>query len=246
MSSTHPIRLLVNGATGRVGHRLIALACADPRFRVVAGVSRNRPTSGIAWTWAAPEDARRFAADTDVIVDFSSPMGAMHAAELTRECGAALLVGTTGLAIDQLDSLRVSTATRSAVLVAPNTSPGVAALAAVAADLARRLGPGYQASIMESHHAAKKDAPSGTALRLARAVRGAGGELTDANIVSVRSGDVVGEHTIRLAGPGEYLELTHRATTRDLFAHGALRAALALAGRAPGWYTIEDVLTAAT
>ncbi|MBC8106802.1 MAG: 4-hydroxy-tetrahydrodipicolinate reductase, partial [Anaerolineae bacterium] len=110
------------------------------------------------------------------------------------------------------------------------------------AQIARSLGAGYDISIVEAHHNKKKDAPSGTALRLAKAIEQSGTHVKSDQIVAMRGGDVVGEHTIRFAGEGEYVELTHRATSRDVFAHGALRAAVWLAHREPGWYTMEDVL----
>jgi 4-hydroxy-tetrahydrodipicolinate reductase len=119
---------------------------------------------------------------------------------------------------------------------------GVAVLAAAVRTVAGLLGSEYECSIVEAHHSKKKDAPSGTALRLAKAAREGGSALRDDQILAVRGGDVIGEHTVRFAGSGEYIEMTHRATSRDLFAMGALRAARWIAGRSPGWYTMEDVL----
>src|SRR6185436_3136290 len=106
----------------------------------------------------------------------------------------------------------------------------------------RTLGKDYRCSIVEAHHAAKKDAPSGTAIRLAKAARDAGANLPDDQILSIRGGDVIGEHTVRLSGPGEYIELTHRATTRDLFARGALQCAAWLREKPAGWYSVQDVV----
>jgi 4-hydroxy-tetrahydrodipicolinate reductase len=175
-----------------------------------------------------------------VVVDASSPQSVAMAIDVARRAGAALLVCTTGHDDQAVAMLRDEAAHR-AVMLTPNTSVGVAAVSAAAALLARAL-PGYQVSIVEQHHIHKKDAPSGTAKRIARALRDAGAQLDDQQVMAIRAGDIVGEHTIRLSGPGETIELVHRATTRDLFALGAIRASMWLAGRAPGWYTIEQTL----
>jgi 4-hydroxy-tetrahydrodipicolinate reductase len=143
------------------------------------------------------------------------------------------------------------------VLWSPNTSIGVHVLAAIAAYAAKHLGPGFDVEIVETHHRAKIDAPSGTATRLADAIREAREDLdpvfgregnvgprssSEIGVFAVRGGDVIGEHTVHLLGPGERIELTHRATSRDLFARGALRAARFLAGKPPGRYSMADVL----
>ncbi len=249
-SSTSPCRLIVHGASGRVGRRLCDLALADSRFLVAAALvhpgssSRGTPVS------SALTGSLRFttigsgAPGADVILDFSQPAGVRSATDLALRLHAALLVGTTGLDARTNDALR-GAAREIPVLLAPNTSTGAALLADLAAMAARALGPTFHASIVEAHHLHKKDAPSGTAQRLAAAIasageRGAG--LDPDQVLSIRGGDVVGEHTIRFAGAGEYVELTHRATSRDLFAHGALRAALWLRGKPPGWYTIEQTM----
>ena len=243
--------IIVNGASGRVGARLCVLAARDPSFRLAAALTRpGSPAIGRAAFAAetgqnAPTITDATDAPADVVIDFSSDLGARAALSVASSRSAALLVGTTGLS-DQTMAMLRDAAQRLAVLVAPNTSMGVAAVADAAARLARSFGPEFRASIVEAHHVHKKDAPSGTALRLARAIRDASPEsaqrLPDDQILSIRAGDIVGEHTIRFAGPGEVIELTHRATTRDVFALGALRAARWLHGREAGWWTIEDVL----
>ncbi len=127
-------------------------------------------------------------------------------------------------------------------MIAPNTSLGAAVLAHLAAEAARLLGSAYQVTLIETHHAAKRDAPSGTALRIAEALRrDAGVDLSPERIHAIRTGDVVGEHTVELAAAGERLRLCHIATTRDLFARGALEAAAWLIGRPPGLYTMEEL-----
>lgn len=239
LSSPNPtiVRIIVFGAMGRMGSRILDLARADDRFRVVAGVDRDDPRTE-ASNHVRASNVREPA---DIVVDFSSSDGALRALTLARECGAALLVGTTALADSTLAALR-DESSRRAILVAPNTSLGVAVLARLVADAAKFFGPGYQCSIIEAHHIRKKDAPSGTALRLANAARSAGASLPDSQILAVRGGDIVGDHTVIFAGPGECIELRHSAVSRDLFAAGALHAAAWLAHRGPGWWTMEDVL----
>ncbi|HYE01992.1 MAG TPA: dihydrodipicolinate reductase C-terminal domain-containing protein [Phycisphaerales bacterium] len=229
MSNHARVAIGLCGASGAMGSRILALAHADPRFELVSTLTRDG---------AGPSQAPRPA---DVVVDFSAPAGTRTALASALRTRSALLVGTTGLD-EALHAALRDAAAHIPVLVAPNTSLGIAAVAAASAALARALGPGFHCSIVEAHHARKKDAPSGTALRLAHALRAAGAHLPDSQVLSIRGGDVVGEHTVRFAGPGECIEVVHRATTRDLFAAGALRAAAWLAGKPAGWYAIEDVM----
>lgn len=240
-------RIIVSGAAGRMGARLCQLALDDRSF-ALAGALDARGSEGVGRVACADHATKitdnpgSFAqSSADVVIDFSSESGARQCAELAARVGAALLVGTTGLATDTVKALK-EISSRIAVLHAPNTSMGVAVIADLVRRAARTLGPGYSCSIIEAHHSAKKDAPSGTALRLADAARQGGAPLAPEQVVSIRGGDVVGEHSVRFAGPGEYLELTHRATSRDLFVRGALAAARWLHRTPPGWYTMEDVL----
>jgi len=243
--------IIVFGAAGRMGARICALAMEAGEFEVRACVVREgAPTAGAPmtigqWTGPAlqsPKNLGKTAVFADVVVDFSSDDGVHESLAIAERSRSALLVGTTALSAPSLTELRRAASAR-AVLVAPNTSLGVAALSVLVAQACRTLGKGYACSIVEAHHSAKKDAPSGTAIRLAKSARDAGADLRDDQILSIRGGDVIGEHTVRLAGPGEYIELTHRATTRDLFARGALRCAAWLKGKPPGWYTMNDVLS---
>jgi len=234
------VRVIVHGATGRMGARLRELASLDPAIALVAASSRTVAESSLR-PGPTPQNAHEIRVLADVVIDFSSDIGVMSAIDLASRNGAALLVGTTGLSPATLEALRAESK-RRAVLVAPNTSLGVAVLAKIAADTARALGPAFDISIVEAHHNRKKDAPSGTALRLAASIRDAGATLHDDQILAMRGGDVIGEHTIRFSGPGEYIELSHRAVSRDLFVLGALRAAKWLRGAASGWWTVEDAL----
>lgn len=249
--NTNSTSIIVHGALGRLGARIVALAQRDSTIALRAAIDRSF-TSG-----SAPSEQHKTHANhttfcasfadvprdshARVVIDFTSDEGSRAACAFALESRAALLVGTTALSTITIDELRAASK-KIPILVAPNTSLGVAVLAKAAAEVARALGPGYDISIVEAHHNQKKDAPSGTALRLAKAITAAGREVKSDQILAMRGGDVVGEHTIRYAGAGEYIELTHRATTRDVFAHGALRAAAWLASREHGWFTMEDVL----
>jgi 4-hydroxy-tetrahydrodipicolinate reductase len=229
--SAVPIRLLVNGARGRMGSRICALAREDDRFALVAAIDMD----------SVEEAGEGEPPPVDAIIDFSSDDGAARAAAIAAQRGAALLVGTTALSQKTLDLLG-EIAHRTAVMIAPNTSLGVAVMSHLAAEAARLLGRSFDIDIIDVHHAAKRDAPSGTALRIAESVRRAGGELPPERIHSLRAGDVIGEHALEFCGSGERLKIVHAATSRDLFAVGALRAAAWLHGRPPGRYTIEDSL----
>jgi 4-hydroxy-tetrahydrodipicolinate reductase len=247
------VRIVVVGASGRMGARVCALAHREDAFALTGALERagapmiGQPAAPAGARGAAPAiaaDPSSFApSSADVVIDFSSDSGSAIAIQAARRTGAALLVGTTALGAQTLAALRDESA-RRAVLVAPNTSLGVAVAAALARQAAATLA-GYDCSIVEAHHTQKKDAPSGTALRLAESARAGGARLAQDQILSIRAGDIIGEHAVRFAGPGEYLEITHRATSRDVFVRGALRAAAWLTGRAPGWYTIDDVLALA-
>jgi len=169
------------------------------------------------------------------------------------------VIGTTGFAAEQKNDLRAA-ARRIPLLLAPNMSVGVNVLFRLVAEAARALGPAYEVEIVEMHHRMKRDAPSGTAARLAEIAAEALGLGAEQSFVyarhgdtgprkkgsiglqSLRGGDVVGEHTVHFLADGEHLELTHEATSRDNFARGAIRAARWLAGRKPGFYDMQDVL----
>jgi 4-hydroxy-tetrahydrodipicolinate reductase len=225
-------RIAIVGAEGRMGTRIAALAATDASVVIARRYGRNGPLDGSC------DDA-----PVDVVVDFSSEAGARQALELALAEKAALLTGTTGLPPAFLAELE--RASRSiAVLVAPNTSLGVAVTRRLARLAAELLGPsGWAVDIVESHHDRKKDAPSGTALALADALASGGMPVDSSRIHAIRAGDTVGEHEIRLAGPSERIHLMHQAVTRDLFAAGALRAARWLGGRPAGRYSMDDVLS---
>ena len=232
MTNKQAVKVCVNGALGKMGSRIVALARDDARFDVVAALDLD----DIARAEAMPTGS------FDVIIDFSSPDGALHATALAQKHHAALLIGTTGLSRQTWDALDAASKS-CAVMIAPNTSRGVAVLSHLVAQAAQLLGPEFDISLTESHHAMKRDAPSGTALRLGQALREKGGvDFQDAAIRSIRAGDTIGEHTIQFASPAERLVIKHSATSRDLFARGALHAAAWLCRKPPGKYSIEQSL----
>ncbi len=190
-----------------------------------------------------------------VLVDFSSPAIAAEAARACASAGVALVSGTTGL--DDAAKKALDDAARQVpVLWEPNMSVGLFVLADVVRRALEMLGEGFDVEIVETHHAMKVDAPSGTALRLAEIIRETrGGEIVtgrsgkpgtrkrdEVGVLAIRGGDVVGDHVVHFLGSGERLELTHRATSRDVFAVGALRAAAWIAGKPAGRYGLTDVL----
>lgn len=244
------VRIGIAGIRGRMGQEISALAARDDALALIGGISR-RPNAA---TEASPRivgDAMGLLPDIDVLIDFSA---AALVADIARQCadtGTPLVTGTTGLDRDQTEALRAA-AERVAVFQAANMSPGVNAMLTVLPFLVRALD-GYDLEIVEAHHRHKADAPSGTALALARVAASAGGTVLEERarygregfaprqtgeigIHAVRSGGNPGEHEIILSGDGEEVRLSHRAFSRAAYAEGALRAARLLAGQPAGWY----------
>ena len=257
--------LAITGATGRMGTRLIALAHQNPDLQLVAAIIRPGSdrieqdageAAGIGRINLPILD--ELAPTPDVLIDFTTPVAMRHWLKTCRDRGIAMVIGTTGLHEDDQHAINAA-AEFIPVLQAPNMSLGVNLLLKIAAEVASRLGDDYDIEIVEGHHRFKKDAPSGTAMGLADAILTATGKTRDALVYdrhdadgprergdigmhSLRIGDEVGRHTAYFAALGERLELTHVATHRDTFAHGALRAAQWLAGQKPGRYTMVNVL----
>ncbi len=264
-ASRDGLRIAVHGASGRMGMAVTRLAAADGIAIVGAIVSPHSKAIGrdvgeIAGAGhvgtAVSSDCASGLLGADVVVDFSRAAALPALLQLALRAKVAVVSGTTRL--DATCERLLDEAARVVpVLWAPNTSVGVHVLAEIAALAAKKLGPGFDVEIVETHHRAKVDAPSGTAVRLASALEEVLGNLREVHgregdvgprrereigIFAVRGGDVIGDHTVHLLGPGERLELTHRATSRDLFARGALRAARFLVGKPPGRYSMADVL----
>lgn len=222
-----------------MGQALLRLAAERADLQVVAAVARGQPVQRVV------EGVPHFAASElhgvpafDAAIDFSLPEGFSGILALCTERGAALVSGTTGLEPEQRSAIDAAAA-RVPVLWAANFSLGVAVLNELVERAASAL-PGWDCDIVESHHLHKKDAPSGTALALGASAEQGGAAPRYA---SLRAGDIVGEHLVQFATAGERIELVHRATSRDIFARGALHAAAKLAGRAPGVYRLRDLLS---
>ncbi|HLC26811.1 MAG TPA: 4-hydroxy-tetrahydrodipicolinate reductase [bacterium] len=263
------VQAIVQGAAGKMGRRLVAVLHEAGGFTLKGALERPGADAigkdagelagigpvGVSIT----EQLESLIAGAQVIFDFSSPPSAMAALRVAAERSVAMVIGTTGFSPEQ-DKEVESLAHRTRVVKSPNMSLGVNVLYRILEKAVASLGEGYDVEIVEMHHRLKKDAPSGTALHLAQVVagalkrpwpgtgifgrRGITGERTsqEIGVHAVRGGDVVGEHLVVLAGPGERLELVHRAHSRDTFAWGAVRAALWLLSKPPGLYDMEDVL----
>lgn len=235
-------RILIHGASGRMGRALLRLAAERPELALVAAVSRTGDPlpEAPAGLPVLPVARLGDVPDFDLAIDFSLPAAFTPLVALCRAKGAGLVSGTTGLDKDQVAAMDEASELIP-VLWSANFSIGVAVLRALVHQAAAAL-PGWDADIVESHHVHKKDAPSGTALSLGEMV--ALGRGSQPHYASLRCGDVVGEHLVQFTGPGERLELVHRATDRDIFARGALEAAVRLAGKGPGRYDFGELLLA--
>jgi 4-hydroxy-tetrahydrodipicolinate reductase len=259
-----PIRLAINGASGRMGRALLALVREDRRFELVhalvsAGSEHNgTPVFGGVSAGLRYSHSWEAAPAIDVVIDFSGPEGLAAAVAHCTAHGIALVVGTTGIDAS-LEAKLDDAATHIPVLRAANFSLGVAVLTRLLREAAASL-PDWDLEIIEAHHGRKEDAPSGTALALGDAAAEARGTTLakdgvyvregrpgarrsgSIGFAVVRGGDVVGEHTALLLGHGERVELSHRATDRSIFARGALEAAAWLSGCKPGAYGIDSML----
>ena len=265
-----PIRVVVCGVAGRMGGRILQAVRAEEGMRVVgaterpdapqigldAGTAAGGPPLGV--TVSGSLEAA-LSGGADVAIDFTAPAAAQQHAQVCAARKVALVVGTTGIPPDGRD-LIAARAREVPIVLAPNMSVGVNALFRLVGEAARALGPSYEVEIVETHHRAKKDAPSGTALHLAEVAadalkldrraafvyerHGETGARRPGTIglQALRGGDVVGDHTVFFLADGERLELTHRATSRDNFARGAVRAARWVTGKQPGLYDMQDVL----
>lgn len=228
------LRILVCGASGRMGRAVRAEMEAGGGFAWAGGVD-SRPGPGVE----PPDAFTRLLALADAVVDFSSPAPSVAYAQACAKARKPFITGVTGYSPAQLAAIKAA-ARRTAVFHSPNMSPAVNLTFALAELAARRLKD-FDAHVHEAHHAAKKDAPSGTALRYAERIAAARGGVLPP-VTSVRAGDIVGDHTVLYAGPHERVEIRHMAHSRAVFAAGALKAAAWTAGRKPGFYDYSDLL----
>lgn len=272
MGSDSAVPFAMVGAGGRMGRSIIALSTeqhidAQPWLRLAGAAER----SGSEWIGkdagtmagvselgvAVTDDLAVALENARAVIDFSAPETTLRLAELCADRGIALIVGTTGFTPEQRAALS-GFADRIALLVSPNMSVGVNLLFHLT-EVAAKAVPGFETEVTEIHHHHKKDAPSGTAQRLKEVLLESLGRseedvvygregigdprpAQEIGVHALRGGDVVGEHTVFYFGDGERLELVHRATSRKIFAAGALRSAAFLAGRPAGEYSMKDVL----
>jgi len=261
--------VVVAGAAGRMGSRLVALLQGDKDLRLAAALEApGHPAvgkdagevAGVGRTGVAITDKPEGALGSErILIEFSVPEATLAHLRLVAREGGRAVIGTTGLSPAQREEI-ADLARQAPILLSPNMSVAVNVAFRVLRDMARMLGDEFDVEVTEIHHRFKKDAPSGTALRMAEVVaealgrdlastavygrHGLPGERTrnEIGIFSLRSGDVVGDHTVSFGTLGERLELTHRSHNRDNYARGALRAARFIGGARPGLYSMQDVL----
>lgn len=239
------IKLIISGSKGRMGSRIAALAAKTDDLKVVAGTDAGGSMADVI-------------DEADAVIDFSTPEASANHARIAAEHKKPIVIGTTGLSEDKERELEK--ASRSVPIVyAPNMGIGVNAMFRLIEEASAILGRAYSIDIIETHHATKKDRPSGTAKRMAESVartihprpdialyndtstaRSPGDH--DIRVTSIRHGDVVGDHEIIFTGNDEVLKISHHASNRDLFARGALAAARWIVGKPPGLYGMGDVL----
>ncbi|RJQ14678.1 MAG: 4-hydroxy-tetrahydrodipicolinate reductase [Nitrospiraceae bacterium] len=263
------LNMIVSGATGRMGSRIIALSREVEKIKLSGALeSKNHKDLGkdIGEVIGIGTTGVRIAGDinnitekSDVLIDFSSPSATIECLKSLSGKPMPVVIGTTGFSRDELDFVSLY-AQKVPCVLAPNMSVGVNLLLKVLADIAKVTGDDYDVEIVEAHHRMKKDAPSGTAMKMAQVIaaaldrnleetavyarHGLIGERgrKEIGIQTIRAGDIVGEHTVIFGTPGERIEITHKASSRDTFARGALKAAQWVYKQTPGLYDMQDVL----
>ncbi len=263
------VRTIITGAAGRMGMRLVALTLETSGLHLSGAVeAKTHPAIGkdageLAQIGPAgipiTDELSTYLPQCDVVIDFTSPHSCLHNLQQVVKSSKAMVIGTTGFSDQELSEVR-KLACQIPCVFSPNMSVGINVLLNTIGKIAKSLGEQYNIEVIEAHHNKKKDAPSGTALKLAEALsegmewdlkevgvytrHGMTGErkTREIGMQTIRAGDIVGDHTILYGGPGERIEITHRAHTRDTFARGALRAAKWVAHKPPGLYSMADVL----
>ena len=263
------IKVVVAGAGGRMGGRLISLIGESKSLRLAGAIEKKghpavgrdagEVAGGARLGIPIGDDLTTLAEKADVLIEFTSPEATLAHVEIMASRKKAMVIGTTGLSAEQVSELKTKAKAIPCVL-APNMSVGVNLMLKVIAEMARALGGDYDIEVTEAHHRLKKDAPSGTALKMAEVLAKATGKSLDQvaayarkgmigerkrgeiGMQVIRAGDIVGDHTVLFGGIGERLEVTHRASSRDTFAMGALRGAEWVVKQAPGLYDMQDVL----
>jgi 4-hydroxy-tetrahydrodipicolinate reductase len=264
-----PTKMIVCGAAGRMGRVLVQLIAADKDATLVGAVEAagnatlGKDAGEVAGIGSLGikivDDYAAIAVPDSVALDFTSAEAALEHLRSAAKSGTAIVIGSTGFNETQQREIE-ALAPKTKTVIAPNMSVGIAVLQRLIREAATALGGEFDPEIVEIHHRLKVDAPSGTALALARTVAAATGRKLDNDavygrsglvgkrkgneiaVLAMRGGDIIGDHTVVFAGLGERLELTHRAQSRDCLARGAIRAAHWLAGQKPGHYGMADVL----
>jgi 4-hydroxy-tetrahydrodipicolinate reductase len=253
------IKIAVTGALGRMGTLVIQEVAKAEDMQLVAGLDAVGAGKHLMGNVAVSDSAE--IADVlalsrpDVLIDFTVASAAVENVRAAAECGVNMVVGTTGFSPEQMDQMRRSIEGRVAAVISPNFSVGVNVFWRLLASAAEALKD-YDIEVIEAHHNQKKDAPSGTALASVEVLKNAVGPVDvvhgrvgmnlrgkEIGVHAVRAGDIVGDHTVLFAGPGERLEIRHQAHSRTAFASGAVRAARWVADKKPGVYSMADVLT---
>ena len=263
------VKAIVTGAAGRMGGRIITLIRDSEEITLAGAVEQKGHRLagtdvgdylGLGKTGVILEDDLNKCIDRgDVVIDFSSHTASVDNLRIAAQNNKAIVIGSTGITPDEME--QIADASRGArCVLAPNMSVGVNVMFKVLKDVAGILGDGYDVEIVEAHHNQKKDAPSGTAVKMAETIADALGRdleevgvygrkgmigarpKSEIGIQTVRAGDIVGEHTVIFGGIGERLEFVHRAHSRDNFARGAIRAAVWLMDKDNGLYDMQDVL----
>ncbi len=263
------IETIIMGAAGRMGKRLVALVQESETMKLTGAIENpghpalGRDAGEEAGTSRAEVIIQNTLGDvldkSQVIIDFTAPQATLLNLQLAAKQRKAMVIGTTGFDQTELHELQ-ALAPQIPCVFAPNMSIGVNVLLNIVGKVARALGERYNIEVIEAHHNQKKDAPSGTALKISEVLaEGMDWNLADVavydrhgmigerktreiGIQTIRAGDIIGDHTVLFGGPGERIEITHRAHTRDTFALGALRAAEWVVKQPPGLYTMADVL----
>ncbi len=263
------ISIAITGIAGRMGKTIAGIVEENPETKLSGALEVSGSNAigkdaslitGVGTEGVIVTDSMEDAfVGCDAIIDFSAPEASIKNLEFAADSGSAIVIGTTGLSVQHRDRIK-ELSNDARVVFAPNMSVGVNLLFKLIAEAAKALGDEYDIEIVEAHHRHKVDAPSGTALRAAEVAATALGRDIDKvaiygrqgiigerksqeiGIHSVRAGDIVGDHTVTFAAPGERIELTHKAHSRSTFAAGSVRAALWLADKPNGLYDMHDVL----
>lgn len=262
-------KMVVLGAAGRMGKSIINVISETKDAELIGAVEKSGHSdigrdmgemsgagrSGVKLT----DNFEKAIKKADCVIDFTFPEATMHHLDIAQKNNIAMVIGTTGFSHQQREKLKEA-GKEIPIVAAPNMSVGVNCLLKIVSDTAKVLGKDYDVEIIEAHHRFKKDAPSGTAMRLAEALAsGLGRDLDkvavyerhgiigerrpdEIGIQTIRAGDIVGDHTVIFGGQGERIEITHRAHSRDTFARGAVKAAMWIVNQPKGLYDMQDVL----